>query len=97
MSEKPTNKPTNKPTEKREIVEIRRTPKFLPFLLTGGILGLFVGLILWLSSGSNSQLFGYLIAYGAGIGAALGLTAATIFESVTRARTKRVEATKLEG
>ncbi|MDE2591897.1 MAG: hypothetical protein KGL41_03465 [Actinomycetales bacterium] len=82
---------------KREVVEIRRTPKFLPFLLTGGLLGFLVGLILWASSGSNPQLFGYLIAYGAGVGAALGLTAATVLESLTRARAKRVEATKLEG
>ena len=84
-------------TEKREIVEIRRTPKFLPFLLTGGVLGFLVGLFLWASSGASQQLFGYLIAYGAGIGAALGLIAATIFETLTRTRAKRVEATKLEG
>lgn len=85
------------PEEKLETVEIRRTPKFLPFMITGGVLGLAVGFILWLSANASRELLGYLITYSAGIGVALGLIAATIIETITRRRTKRVTATKLEG
>ena len=82
---------------KTETVEIRRTPKFLPFLLTGGVAGFAVALIAWLASGANGQVFGYLVAYGSGIGAALGIIAATVAEAATRKRTKQAVATKLEG
>ena len=84
-------------TEKLETVEIRRTPKFLPFLLTGGALGIVIALIAWASSGMNGQIFGYLIAYGAGLGVAVGIIAATVIETITRKRVKQAKATKLEG
>ena len=84
-------------TEKLETVEIRRTPKFLPFLLTGGALGMVIALIAWASSGMNGQIFGYLIAYGAGLGVAAGIIAATVIETITRKRVKQAKATKLEG
>jgi len=83
--------------EKLETVQIRRMPKFLPFLLTGGVLGLITALIMWVSSGANQNVFGYLMAYCTGIGAAAGIIAATAFEAATRKRAKSVQATKLEG
>lgn len=92
MTEKPV-----KNSEKLETVEIRRTPRFLPFLLTGAAAGFLIALIAWLATGANGQIFGYLIAYGTGIGAALGIIAATAVEAATRKRTKQALATKLEG
>jgi hypothetical protein len=88
---------TAKATEKREIVEIRRTPKFLPFMLTGATIGLITGFTLWFATNGTRDFLGYIVTYFSGIGAALGLIAATAIELATRRRVKRVEATKLEG
>jgi hypothetical protein len=65
-------------------------------MITGGVLGLVAGFILWLSASASRELLGYLITYSAAIGVALGLVAATAIETATRRRTKRVTATKLE-
>lgn len=97
MTENAAKAATPASPDKLETVEIRRMPKFLPFLLTGGVAGLIVALILWVSSGSNQNVFGYLIAYGTGLGAAAGIIAATVAEASTRKRAKRATATKLEG
>jgi uncharacterized membrane protein (DUF485 family) len=83
--------------EQFETLEIRRTPKFLPFLITGGVFGLIVALIAWAASGMNQEIFGFLVSYGAGLGVAAGIIAATVIEGITRKRAKRVQATKLEG
>ena len=80
-----------------QTVEIRRFPKFLPFLITGGVIGLSLALITWLATGANQAFFGYLISYGTGLGVAAGIIAATMLEAATRKRAKRVQATKLEG
>ena len=83
--------------EKREIVEIRRTPKFLPFMITGATIGLIGAFALWFATNGTRDFLGYMATYFSGIGAALGLIAATAVELATRRRVKRVEATKLEG
>lgn len=86
---------------KNEIVKIRRAPKFLPFILTGSILGfiiaLIVGFTLPASSDSRSQVQGILIAYFTGGGLGLGVILSLIFDRIFSARTKSAEATKLEG
>ncbi len=101
QTEKPAAKPTAdasaKATEKREIVEIRRTPKFLPFMLTGATIGLITGFTLWFATNGTRDFLGYIVTYFSGIGAGLGLMVATAVEFATRRRVKRVQATKLEG
>ena len=95
------NRGMAKTTLKTEQVTIRRSPKFLPFLLTGGILGLIIALILNASiapeARSAASILGYLVAFSVATGAGLGITAAVILDRIGSARSKTLEATKLEG
>lgn len=90
-----------KTTLKTEQVTIRRSPKFFPFLLTGGILGLIVAFILNAlitpDARSAAPILGYLAAFSIVIGAGLGVTSAVILDRIGSARSKTLEATKLEG
>ena len=90
-----------KTTLKTEQVTIRRSPKFFPFMLTGGILGLIVALILDASIASEARsaapILGYLIAFSVAIGAGFGIIAAVILDRIGTARSMTLEATKLEG
>lgn len=90
-----------KTTMKTEKVTIRRSPKFFQFMITGGVLGLIVALILNASiapeARSAAPILGYLIAFSVAIGAGLGITAAIILDRIGSARSKTLEATKLEG
>ena len=90
-----------KTTLKTEQVQIRRSPKFFPFLLTGGILGLIVAFVLNAlihpDARTAAPILGYLVAFSVAIGAGLGITAAVILDRIGSARSKTLEATKLEG
>ena len=90
-----------KTTLKTEQVSIRRSPKFFPFLLTGGILGLIVAFILNAlitpDARTAAPILGYLVAFSVAIGAGLGISAAVILDRIGSARSKTLEATKLEG
>ena len=90
-----------KTTLKTEQVTIRRSPKYFPFMITGGILGLIVAFALNASiapeARSAASILGYLVAFSVAIGAGLGITAAVIFDRIGIARSKTLEATKLEG
>jgi hypothetical protein len=84
-----------------EKVEIRRAPKFLPFLLTGGAVGLFLALILFFGTGQFAKqdwasMLGVLVAFMCGIGAFGGLYLAVIFDRISKAKAKQTTATKLE-
>lgn len=85
---------------KTEKVFIRRVPKFLPFLLTGGIIGVIAGVAAGLSIPADQRtaepVITYLIAYGGGIGVVAGIVAALVSDRVGAAKAKTVEATKLE-
>lgn len=92
----------NKPkTISSENVTIRRSPKFLPFLITGGVIGVIVAAALGLSipeaQRTAEPVITYLIAYGAGIGVVAGIVAAVIIDWIGTAKAKTVEATKLEA
>ncbi len=92
----------NKPkTISSEKVTIRRSPKFLPFLITGGVIGVIVAAALGLSIPEEQRtaepVITYLIAYGAGIGVVAGIVAAVIIDWIGTAKAKTVEATKLEA
>ena len=85
---------------KTQQVNIRRSPKFLPFLITGGVIGVILGAGLGLSIPADQRtaepVITYLIAYGAGIGVVAGIVAALIVDRIGVARAKTLEATKLE-
>lgn len=86
-------------TMKTESVSIRRSPKYLPFLITGGVLGVTVAVILNFmipaDSRTNEPVVTYLIAYLGGLGAALGIILAVVLDRIGQARAKTLEATKL--
>ncbi len=85
---------------KTEKVSIRRVPKFLPFLITGGVIGVVIGAGAGISIPAEQRtaepIITYLIAYGAGIGVVAGIVAALIVDRIGLARAKTLEATKLE-
>jgi xanthine/uracil permease len=86
---------------KTEEVKIRRSPKYLQFLLTGAILGLISGAIIGFALGPDPQtgqtITNYLIAYLTATGAALGIILAVTLDWIFTLRTKRATATKLES
>lgn len=92
---------SKKTTISNQQVQIRRSPKFLPFLITGGVIGVIAALILGLSIPEQQRtaepIITYLVAYGAGIGVVAGIVAAVIVDWIGVARAKTLEATKLEG
>ena len=89
------------PKNESEIVKIRRAPKYLPFIISGSLLGLVLALIvgayLPASSDTRSQVQGILVVYFVGGGLGLGIVAALVFDRIFSARAKSAEATKLEG
>lgn len=92
---------SKKTTISNQQVQIRRSPKFLPFLITGGVIGVIAALILGLSIPEQQRtaepIITYLVAYGAGIGVVAGIVAAVIVDWIGVARAKTLEATKLEA
>ncbi|WP_296632293.1 hypothetical protein [Rhodoluna sp.] len=90
-----------KTTIKTEDVRIRRSPKYLQFLLTGGVVGFVLALIVGFSIPEEQRtaepIITYLIAYFAGGGAALALTLGVVLDRIFLARAKTAKATKLEA
>ena len=89
-----------KTTISTQQVRIRRTPKFLPFLITGAVIGVIIAVILGLSipaeQRTEAPVVTYLIGYLGALGAAAGIVTAVIADRIGVARAKTVEATKLE-
>ena len=86
MSEKP------KQTIQTEKVGIRRAPKYLQFVLSGGFLGILTSLLLGIGSG---ELQGPLLAIGATVGVGFGILVAVILDRIFLARGKQLDATKI--
>ena len=82
----------------KEKVQIRKAPKFLPFLILFALVGIVVALILnsFISDADRTAqpILGYLIAWLAGIGGAFGLVFALVLDFISRKRSKTVEATR---
>ena len=85
---------------KTQQVKIRRSPKFLPFLVTGAVIGVIIAVLLGLSIPADSRteapVVTYLIGYLGALGAAAGIVTAVIVDRIGVARAKTLEATKLE-
>jgi hypothetical protein len=81
-------------------VKIRRSPKFVPFIFTGiglGIIAAFiVNALIPNENRTPAAILGFLVLYFAGAGLGLGVLSAIVLESISVARAKTVEATKLE-
>jgi len=81
--------------------QLRRAPKYLPFLLTGGAFGLILALIAFFGTGQAATAdwattLGLCLLFFTGIGSLSGAWLATLFDRVNSAKSKRVQATKLE-
>jgi hypothetical protein len=84
--------------DKTETVKIRRAPKFIPFMLTGVLLGGIVALALTLlittQEGKTAGFITQILVYCLGLGAGVGLVAAVVFDAVTARRSKDVQVSK---
>ena len=84
-------------TTSKAIVEIRKAPKFTAFVAVAAALGFVVSVITALAIQAPANFFGYVIGWGTVVFASVGLVVALIVEAIFRTRTKRLEATKIEG
>lgn len=81
-------------------LKVRRAPKFLPFVLSGIIVGIIfafiINALIPVENRTPTAILGYLVLYCAGAGLGLGVLAAVVLDSLSKARAKQVSATKLE-
>lgn len=87
----------SKETSSNAIVEIRKAPKFTAFVAVFSVLGLISSTITAWVIQAPANFFGYVIGWGTVLFACLGLIVALVVEAIFRSRTKRLEATKIEG
>lgn len=84
--------------DKTETVKIRRAPKFIPFMLTGVLLGGVIAVILSLSitsqDGKTAGFLTQLLVYCLGLGAGIGVLAAVVFDALTARASKDVQVSK---
>ena len=82
-----------------EEIEIRRAPKVLPWMLTGGLVGAVAALALYFLSPGNSEVpenfLGLLVIALASLGLGLGVGFAIVFDLVSARRAKRATANRV--
>ena len=80
------------------MAKIRRAPRFIPFMLTGVLVGGVIAIILSLSvttqDGKTAGFLTQLLVYCLGLGAGLGVLSAVILDAVTTRRSKDVQVSK---
>jgi len=90
-----------KKPEQTETLEIRKAPKFLPFMFTGTMIGLLAGIVLYqlipAENRTGQNIFGYLVIFFMFAGFAAGIVLTVVLDWLSRSRIKKVEATKLKG
>jgi uncharacterized membrane protein YdjX (TVP38/TMEM64 family) len=82
-----------------EEVEIRRAPKTLPFAITGTLLGLIAGIVLYFAGGAtdgNRSILGLLVIALGLTGLGLGMAVAIILDLLLARRPKRAVANRVE-
>jgi len=88
------------PSSKTEKVTVRRSPKYLTFIITGAVIGVIVAGVIGLTIPEQQRtaepVVTYLIAYIGGIGVVLGIVVALFVDRIGLAKAKTVEATKLK-
>jgi hypothetical protein len=82
-------------------LNLRRAPKYLPFILFGGLVGAIVGLILFFATGQSatkdwSSFLGLVVVIATAVSAGVGLVIATILDSRSVAKSRQVQAAKLD-
>jgi hypothetical protein len=82
-----------------EEIEIRRAPKVLPWMITGGLLGALVAVILYLLSPGGAEVpenfLGLMVIALSSLGLGLGVGFAIIFDLVSSRRAKRAVANRV--
>jgi hypothetical protein len=84
-----------------ETVEVRRAPKYFPFLISGGAIGLVLGLIAYFVTGQQNStdsltILGLVVLFPSAVFAFAGVVVAWAVDRKSVADAKRVTATKLE-
>ena len=92
---------SEKATVTTEQVIVRRSPKFLAFMLAGIIVGIVAALILTFAFPNDSQftltqIFGFLVLFTGSIGGTLGLVFALIVDRYYTRHVTEVTAEKTE-
>jgi hypothetical protein len=76
----------------KEMVQIRKAPKYLPFLLAFATVGFVVAVFVYLNideaDKGNASIFGLMLTYFSATGAAIGLVIALIVDGISRLRVK---------
>lgn len=78
-------------------VDIRKAPRIIPFVLTFAFLGFVISTVTALVTQAAPSFVGYLIGWGTVAFTAVGVILAVVLEQISLARTKRLDATKIEG
>ena len=80
----------------KEKVEIRKAPKFLPFLIVFAVIGVNIAFVLNAlipeANRTAQPILGYLVGYLAALGAVVGLLVALVIDLISRKRVKTLEA-----
>lgn len=79
---------------KTQELSIRRAPKYLTFIILGGVVGIIAGFILNAVSeqSTGAPILGYLIVFCSGLGVGLGVIVALVLDRILRRKSKVVKA-----
>ena len=88
-------------TQETRDLNIRRAPKYLPFILFGAVFGVVLGVILYFATSQpdakdSTSILGLLIVTPAALGAGLGLLVASVLDGRSVAKSRQVQAAKLD-